>query len=110
MGWHEPAQGEGFLTVTLVDRLVCWLIRRQLGGKDVVLQKAGVDFDLARFSEVYPVREPGTHKFMVVLSKTIGADTKLGFVVQQYAVEVVQIRWDKARQQYLVSNYDGPEV
>lgn len=29
----------------LVDRLVCGLIRWQLGGQDVVLQRAGADWD-----------------------------------------------------------------
>ena len=94
----------------LVDRLVCGLIRWQLGGQDVVLQRAGADWDVAKFSSVYPVREPGEHKFMVVLSKTIGADSKLGFEVRQYAVEVTKIRRDKDRRQFVVSDYDGPEV
>lgn len=96
--------------MALVDRLMCWLIRWQLAGRDVVLQRAGVDFDLARFSEVYPVRQPGEHKFMVVLAKTVPADTKLGFEVRQYAVEVTEIKRDKERKQFVVAHYSGPEV
>ena len=76
----------------------------------MVLQKAGADFDLARFSEVYPVREPGRVEFMVVLSKTVPDDGKLGFKVLQYAVELTKIRWSKDRKQFVVRDYDGAEV
>lgn len=84
-----------------VDRLLCWLIRRKLDGRDVVMQHAGADVDVAKFSSVYPVVGPGEHRFVVVLSKTVSADTKLGFEVKQYPVDVLAIRWRKDRKQFV---------
>ena len=36
-------------------RLVCWMITRQLGGREIVVQKDGIDFDSGKFSGVFPV-------------------------------------------------------
>jgi len=85
----------------LVDRLLCWAIRHKLRGRKVVLQHAGADVDVAEFSSVYPVVGPGEHRFVVVLSKTAPADTKLGFEVTQFDVDVLAIRWRKDRKQFV---------
>lgn len=87
-------------------RFVCWMISRQLGGREIVVQKDGIDFDSGKFSGVFPVNTAEGIRFVVTIFCVHGVPQTLGIQSKTRNVEYPQIEWDRTRKQFIVRHYD----
>ena len=85
--------------------VVCWMIRFQLAGREVVVQREGVDFDAGTFTGVYPVDSPEGPRFVCVIACTHGVTGTLGIRVVQRSFEYPSMKWDRGRKQFVVRDY-----
>lgn len=87
-------------------RLVCWMIARQLGGREIVVQKDGIDFDSGKFSGVFPVETAQGIRFVVTIFCVHGVPQTFGVQAKTRLVEYPEIAWDRTRRQIIVRHYD----
>lgn len=87
-------------------RLVCWMIARQLGGQEIVVQKDGIDFDSGTFSGVFPVNSDQGIRFVVTVFCSHGIPATFGIKTKTRTVEYPEIAWDRTRKQFIVRHYD----
>jgi hypothetical protein len=86
--------------------LVCWMIRFQLAGHQIVVQREGVDFDAGPLTGVYPIASPEGTRFVCVIACTHGVTGALGVQIIQRSFEYPSVKWDHGRRQFVVRNYE----
>ena len=88
-------------------RFVSGMISLQLKGREIVIQREGIDFDKGVFSGVSPQETPEGIRFVVLVFCCHGIPATFGIQAKTRSVEFPQIEWDKPRKQFIVRNYDG---